>query len=158
MKSKILKLSSIVLLLLFIGAGCQDNEIELIRIDSINTNAQISEHLDSIFSRNNNCLLNFEKDTLINTIFGFADFNEIDNCHDISEIEFDNYNLIVGKIKVASVSDKISSIVLTSNNSNYIIEVSIDKCVECWGAIGYIYFWRLYPKLQSEFEIKFSVN
>lgn len=154
----ILKLSTVLLFFTFISAGCQKDDDEWLQIEPINPNAQITEHLDSIFSMNNNCLLNFEDDTLIHTIFNYIDFKEIDSCHDLSEIDFDNYTLIVGKIKVASISDQISSIVLTTNNRNYKMEASIDKCVECYWAIGYIYFWRLYPKLQSNIEIKLSVN
>lgn len=157
MKHKILILSTIILVFAFISAGCQKDD-EWVQIDPISPRTQIRVHLDSIFSKNNNCLLNFEGDTLIHTILSYADFKEIDSCHDISEIDLDDYTLIVGKIKVSSISDKISSIILTSDNSDYIIEASIDKCVECYWAIGYLYFWRLYPKMQSEFEIKFSVN
>lgn len=158
MKSKVLKLSTIVLLYAFIGVGCQKEEAEWEQINPINPDANLNEQLDSMFSKENNCLINFEEDTIIYTIFSEADYNEIDSCNDISGINFEDYTLIVGKIKVASISDEISSIILTSNNSSYLIEVSIDKCVECWGAIGYIYFWRLYPKLQTEFETSLSVS
>ena len=153
-----LRLSIVIILITFLSMGCQKDEDVWEQIAPININTQISEHLDSIFSEQNNCLLNFEKDTLLHTIYGINDFDEVASCNNISEIDFDNYTLIVGKIMVSSISDSISSVVLTTNNCSYKIKATIDKCEECWGAIGHIYFWIIYPRLRSEFKTTFSVN
>lgn len=152
------RLSTVIILITFLSIGCQKDEDIWEHIAPIDIGVQISEHLDSIFSEQNNCLLDFEKDTLFHTIYGINDFNKVASCNEISEIDFDNYTLIVGKIMVSSISDSISSVVLTTNNCSYKIEATIDKCVECWGAIGHIYFWIIYPRLRSEFETTFSVN
>ncbi|MBN1651591.1 MAG: hypothetical protein JW857_09690 [Bacteroidales bacterium] len=161
MKTKILKISATSLLLailslLLMAAGCEKDNGVWIQIEPINPNEQISEKLDSIFSRDNNCLLNFEKDTLFHTIFSYADFNAIDTCNTVLEIDFDKYTLVTGKVMVPEMTYSISGITLTYNNASdvYKLEVSIDKCEECYTVIDYLYFWRLYPKLNSKYKIE----
>ncbi len=133
---------------------------EWIQINPSELDNQTAAQLDLIFSRDNNFLLNFQEDTVLQVIFSHSDFGELDNCNTISEIDFDNYTLIAGKITVPSISDNISDISLSSSNirGSYKLEISIDKCVECYWAIGNLYFWRLYPKLNPGYKIDFSVT
>ncbi len=84
---------------------------------------------------------------------------EIDSCSIIPEIDFDEFTLIVGKFMVSSISDSISNITLSSNNTTkYILEVSIYKPDGRYAAIGQLYFWRLYPKLESENDFELLIN
>jgi hypothetical protein len=163
MKTAILKMGFIFLFLSLTGAGCEDNENnggEWIKIGSLTTDVQLSTQLDVIFSEDNECLQNFQEDTLLHTFFTRNDVMEIDNCNTIPEIDFDKYTLIGGKIMVSSISDQISAINLTSNDikGKYKIEVSIYEPDGRYAAIGYFYFWRLYPKLESKYQIELSVD
>lgn len=160
MNTTILKISFISLFLSLMVPGCEKEEDEWIVINSSTQNTGIANQLDIIFSEDNNCLLNFQKDTILHTIFAQNDVAGMDNCNSIPDIDFGEYTLIAGKIKVASVSDRISAITLTSNRAKdgYKLDVSIDKCDECFGAIGYLYFWRLYPKLNSKYNFELVVT
>lgn len=160
MKTTILKISFIFLFLSLMGAGCEKEEDEWIVINSSTQNTGIVNQLDIIFSEDNRCLLNFQKDTVLHTIFAHNAFMGMDNCNSIPDIDFGAYTLIAGKIMVASLSDHISAITLTSNRAKngYNLDVSIDKCDECYGAIGYLYFWRLYPKLNSKYNLELLVT
>ena len=161
MKTTLLKISFIFLLLSLMGAGCEKGNDEWSQIDPLVANTQLSTQLDLIFSKNNDCLLSFnEKDTILSPIFSSEDLLKIDDCNTIPEIDFGNYTLITGKIMVPSMPYNISTITLISNSaeSKYKLEVSIDKCNECYPTIGFLYFWRLYPKLNSKYKFELSIT
>ena len=84
--------------------------------------------------------------------------SETFTCHEFSEINFSNYTLIVGKVQVYSISDAIASINLNSKDNSYKVEIVIDKCTECYGAIGSLYFWKLFPKLNTGYNFEMVVN
>jgi hypothetical protein len=158
MKSiNIIHLTSVLFISIFIFASCQKDN-ECLQINSAEPEKELSEYLDSIFTRHNNCLTNFENDTLFHFIFSSNNFENIDNCHRISQVDFNNYTLVVGKVQVSSISDKLESINLSSKNKGYKVKISIDKCTECYAAIGYLYFWKLYPKLNSNYNCELVVN
>jgi hypothetical protein len=152
------------LIIILATVGCSKDSIksdgEWIQINPSEPDVQTAAQLDLIFSRENSCLLNFQEDTVFHVISSHSDFGELNNLNTILEIDFDNYTLIAGKITVPSISDRISEITLTSSNtmSRYKLEISIDRCVECYWAIGNLYFWRLYPKLNAGYKINFSVT
>lgn len=160
MKIKILKLSIIILLLSLMGVGCERDNGVWIQIDSLEPNKEIKTNLNSIFTDNNECLLNFQEDTVFNVFYSQDELKKIDTCNTIPEINFNEYTLIVGKVMVSSISDSITSIILTSNTTKarYNLEISIHEPVGRYGAIGYLYFWRLYPKLESDYNIKLFIN
>lgn len=160
MKTTIFKISFIFLFLSLIGPGCEKEDDEWIEINPSNQTTGTANQLDIIFSEDNNCLLNFQGDTVLHTVFVPTTFMGMDNCNNIPEIDFGAYTLIAGKIMVASISDHISAITLTSNRAKdgYKLNVSIDKCDGCYAAIGYLYFWRLYPKLNSEYNFELVVT
>ena len=157
MKSKILHFTSILLLTIFTIMSCQ-KEDEWVGIEGLNTESHIAEQLDSIFSHDNDCLTMIEDKGQLRAIFGSNNFQELDNCHQTPEINFNEHTLIVGKIQVFSISDDIASINLSSKNNKYKVEVLIDKCTECYSAIGYLYFWKVYPKLKPGYSYELVVN
>ena len=163
MKIYITKISRYILFLLtlslFLTMATCEKEDEWIQIESYNPDKQLGILLDSIFSQKNNCLLNFQADNVFHAIFSNSDFMEIDSCNNIPEIDFNEYTLIIGKIMVSSISDSISNITLSSNNtSKYELEVFIYKPDGRYAAIGQLYFWRLYPKLESENDFELLIN
>ena len=148
-----------LVLCILIMSSCQ-KENEWVQIDSIQADLELTDYLDSIFSEQNSCLTIFDNDTLFHVIFSSDDIKSIDNCNEFSEVDFKEYTMIVGKIMVSSISDKLGPINLSSDSNKYLLEVSIDKCTECYAAIGYLYFWELYPKLnaQNNFEMIVAQN
>ncbi|MBW8332309.1 MAG: hypothetical protein K0M40_09845 [Prolixibacteraceae bacterium] len=160
MKATIKKISLMFLLFSLMGVGCEKEEGEWIQIDSLTLNEETDIQLNSIFSSNNNCLLNFQKDTIYHVIFNQNELRKFDNCNSIPEIDFSKYTLIAGRVMVSSISDNISSIILTSNknNASYNLKVSILEPQGRYGAIGYLYFWKVYPRLETIFEFKLLVT
>lgn len=167
MKSKILKLLLFYSLLLafcvaLLGAGCnnEDDGDEWIKVEPIIPNISISAKLDSIFLEGNDCLIDFQKDTVYIILFSQKELIEINKCNTMPNINFDEYSLVVGIVKVSSISDSISAIVLNSNEIKdvYNLEVSIHEPEGRYGAVGFLYFWRLYPKLNSGYEKNIIIN
>lgn len=160
MKAIIKKISLIFLLFILVGVGCEKEEGEWIKIDSLTLNEETDIQLNSIFSSNNNCLFNFQKDTVFHVIFNQNELRKFDNCNSVPEIDFSKYTLIVGRVMVSSISDNISSIELNlnKNNASYNLKVSIFEPEGRYGAIGYLYFWKVYPQLETTFDFKLSVT
>ena len=150
-------LISISILSLFIFTACE-KESEWVQINSVSAGAELNTHLDSIISAENSCLINFNNENVLHAIYSNNKIGEIDNCHEVSAIDFSSYTLIVGKVQVYSISDKIGFVNLNSKDNNYKIEVVIDKCTACYGAIGSLYFWRLYPRLKMGANFELDVN
>lgn len=158
---KIILIASIAFLLLFIvGAGCKKDDEKWVQIDSLSPDKQISNQLSTVFSGNKNCLSNFQGDTVFHVIFSQNELKEFDKCTIIPDLDFDKYTLVVGKIMVSSISDSISTITLTSNASKaiYNIKISIFEPDGRYGAIGHLYFWRLYPILNHDYDFKLLVT
>ena len=143
-----------------VGAGCEKEEGEWIQIDSLMPNEETGIQLNSIVSNNNNCLLYFQKDTVFYVISNQNDLAKMDNCNSIPEIDFKKYTLIIGKVMVSSISDNISAIVLTSNatENSYNLKISILEPDGRYGAIGHLYFWKVYPRLETGYDFKLSVT
>lgn len=155
MKRINLLLISVFILTIFVAC---EKESGWVQIDAVGTDAELSEHLDSIFSDNNSCLTGFESSNIVYAIYSTASFETIDDCHDISGINFGNNTLIAGKVEIFSTLDKIGSVNLSLKDNSYQVEVIIDKCTECPAGVGYLYFWSLYPVLKSEASFKMVVN
>jgi hypothetical protein len=91
MKSiNIIHLISVLFISIFLYTSCKKDN-EWLQINSAEPEKELSEYLDSIFTRHNNCLTNFENDTLFHFIFSSNNFENIDNCHRISQVDFNNY-------------------------------------------------------------------
>lgn len=155
---KFLEFVITVMLVVLIGVGCREVDDGQIQIEPQMPSAQVVENLDSIFSSSNKCLSGFNEDTVLYTVFSHTQLESFDDCQDFSEIDFSEFTLVVGKITVSSISDSISTVTLTLNDNKYKVEVTINKCEECYAAIGSLYFWRLYPKLQTKFDIELVVR
>lgn len=158
MKQIFFKLSTVLLLFLFIGASCDEETEYPVNIEPIPVEGALKIKLDSIFSSENSCLKKFSNDTVCHVLYSEDDFLSIDDCNDISEIDFSIYSLIVGKIQVGSINDSIFDIVLSNVDEKYNIEIQLEMCTECYGAIGQLYFWRLYPALDPYYEKNISVT
>ena len=161
MKPTIFKISAVVLLFALMEAGCEKEDNKWVQISPSVASTQLSTQLDLIISKNNDCILNFyEKDTVLSPIFSREDLLGIGDCYSIPEIDFENYTLITGKIKVSSMPYSISSITLLSDSSEskYKLEVLVDRCNECFPTIGFLYFWKLYPKLNSKYKFELLVT
>ncbi len=160
MKRVVLQTGISFLLLFMMGAGCTKDGEEWVQVDSLIPDAQLSSQLNSTFTENNACLLNFQKDTVFHVIYNKKELAEINICNTIPDVDFDKCTLIVGKIMVSSISDNISEIILTSNDNKaiYNIEISIFEPDGRYGAIGNLFFWRIFPRLKSGYDFKLLVT
>lgn len=143
---------SLFVVFMLMEASCQHDEEHQTFIMPIELENDMRHQLDSIFSSENTCLINFSNDTVFHFLFSEEDFRNVDECNEITEIDFNKYTLVVGKIQVASINDSIFDIELFEEDKKYKIEIKIEKCTECYGAIGQLYFWRLYPDLSPYYE------
>ena len=157
MKFKNSLLISVIVLATVIFTACQKDS-EWVQINSVSTSAELTEHLDSIFSAQNNCLTGFEKSNIVHAIYSTAGFEDVDDCHDISGINFGNNTLIAGKVQIFSTLDEIGSVNLSLKDNSYQVEVIIDKKPNSPAGVGYLYVWSLYPVLNAGASFKLDVN
>jgi hypothetical protein len=160
MKLKVLKISAIILLYSLLGAGCEKNEDEWTTIESLTPDISIKTQFDLIFSDDNECLIGFQTDTVYDIFYSQAELEKIDTCNIVPIVDFEKYSLIAGKVMVPGMISNISDITLTycDSKDSYKLEVFIDECEECYDAIGYLFFWRLYPKVKTEYNFNVFIG
>ena len=116
---------------------------------SLNDNS-LKERLDSIFSEKNPLLTKINGDTLLFVINNEQDFSEICKKNNIGlSIDFEKQSIIWGRILTSSISDKITSQQLSeciTLPNNYKYDIYKEKCTECWAALGFLYYWAVYPQ------------
>jgi len=157
-----------LLAILFIAniPGCTKDTPEIkdewVEIDSIMPNQEISERLNSIFldSWNKNQCLNINYRTILYRVNSVEEYEKIDTCNSTPIIDFSKYTLTLGGFGLPSAYYEISDIKLSSNKAKgtYNFEISVDTCEYCYPVYGYKYFWRLYPKLNSEFQFQLLIK
>ena len=77
MKPKDFSLISIFILAIIMFVSCE-KESEWVKIDSVDAGIELSEHLDSIFTEQNSCLVNFDNENIIHAVYSA---NNIGNIH-----------------------------------------------------------------------------
>ena len=124
---------------------------------------QLKTNLDIIFSENNELVKNIKGDTLLYLINSkdelLAISNNINTTIDI-DIDFENQSIIWGKFLTSSISNSIVSkqLLVCHSSSNYKYEISLKKCTDCWEALGYLYYWELYPQKINIDNFTFVIN
>jgi hypothetical protein len=136
-----------------LSQGEEENakDCEWTKLTSVSVEGQLKTTLDNVFSDNNELLKVIKSDTLfvINNreeIVGLQGFSEYPDRW--MEFDWNNQCIIGGKIQTSSVSDEILSQQLSEclNQSLYVYEIEVKKCTDCYWAIGYHYFWAVYPR------------
>ena len=110
---------------------------------------QLKNVLNIIFSENNELVKNIKGDTLLYAINSKEELLEIShNINTIIDIDFENQSIIWGRFLTSSISNNIASKQLSvcHSPSNYRYEISVEKCTDCWEALGYLYYWAIYPR------------
>lgn len=116
----------------------------------------LKQSLDNIFSDNNNLVTTIHGDTLLFVICNQADF--ISLCPNYSivpqveQIDFETHCIIWGRVLTPHIPYTVLSkeLFFCDSENNYKYEVAIEECVNCWTALGNLYFWGVYPKLENE--------
>ncbi len=148
---------SAIALWLFVATGCNKQEMRCdIALDVIKISNNAKVLLDSIISNKNTFLRTNLKDSLnIFVVNSKTDFKKKFNT-DI-DIDFDTITIISGVVRTASISDKIDELVLYQCNTSEIfkLDISILIAKNGWTQIGYLYFWKAYPKINMK---KFSTT
>jgi hypothetical protein len=154
-------------MLLFMAfASCTKEKTEKkdvwVEIDSIMPSQGISDKLNSIFldSWNKNECLKISYRAKLYSVNSMEEYQKIDTCNTIPEIDFNKYTLTLGGFSVPSAYYKIWDIKLFGNEAkaSYRYEISMDTCAYCYAVFGYKYFWRLYPKLHSDYQFELSIK
>jgi hypothetical protein len=169
MKTKILLL---VLGSIFLfSLGCS-NDDDLSNEDNNETNTEstinpvlisdaLKKEFDYVFSDNNEIAKNVKGNKLLFAINSEQELKEIGYVPGLSSqaVDFANQTVVWGKILTSSVSDKILDKQLSVNSSDkYNYEVIIEQYAEHWTALGYLYFWEIYPKKINATDISLIVN
>jgi hypothetical protein len=151
MKTKILFLSTVLLL----SFGC-DNNTDLSEdgngknedcnwntVESVLLSEDLKIKLNNTFSEQNRLVNNIAGDTIVFVINNEQDFLKVcDNQAIISGMDFEKNSIVWGRVLSSSISDKIARKQLFEcpEYTRYKYDVKIEKCVECWTALGYLYF------------------
>lgn len=163
MKKNHLKLISVFFLSLsligFLMSGCENNDT-IITVEPVTPDENIVLDLDNMFSKENDCLIDFKQELVYEILYTQADLNKMDTCSSVPTVDFENYTLIVGEVMVPGIVSTITNVVLNYNQSKdkYILEVSVNECEECFPSIDYLFFWRLYPKLSTDSDFEIIIN
>ena len=139
---------------------CSDDDScdwELIEPSVINDSIN-EEMLNIIFSEQNVRLKDLD-----DTLLVIRTRQDLENIYDIDDevgIDFENYVLIGAKFKTSSISNSISKVNLNrcDMDSSHRLEVEVEQCTECFTAIGDLYFWRIYPSIDSQNSIDFVIK
>ncbi|NQU53016.1 MAG: hypothetical protein HQ522_10815 [Bacteroidetes bacterium] len=157
MNSRVTQFAFLFLFVISIFTACK-KEDEWARINAINPEATVANQLNEIVGADNSCLLMTNNKSEIKVIFSSENFAAVDNCNEVPDIDFSNSTLIIGKVEILSISDKIGGVSLSLLNSTYKIEVTLDRCAECEEGTGYAYFWRLFPKMELGYNLELDIN
>ena len=151
--------------LLFMAVSCEpippEQDCAWIELTPSTLTEQLNTVLDVVFSENNELVRNIEGDNLLYVINSKEELLEIShNINTVIDIDFENQSIIWGKFLTASISDSIASkqLFVCYPSSNYKYEVSVKKCTECWHAVGYLYYWNIYPQKINSNNISLIIN
>lgn len=159
MKNHKIHIVSLILLVAVICFACGEDDPEWQTVNEINPiNPNLAAVLDDIISKDNDCLTLTSDGNQIRAIFAESNFSVLDNCNDVPDIDFSNATLVAGKVELLSTNAKIGSVNCTKLGSKYRIEVVLEQCDQCTEEVGFKYFWRLYPKFETDSNLEFDVN
>ena len=131
------------------------------RIESGYFDRTIKKRFRYFFSENNELAKNIKGDTLLYVINSKEELLAISgNINTVMDIDFENQSIIWGKFLTSSVSNTIASKQLLKCHpfSNYRYEISVKNCTECWTALGYLYYWDIYPQKININDISLIIN
>ena len=130
-------------------------------VESVLLSEDLNIKLNTVFSEQNQLLKNVIGDTIVFVINNEQDFLKV--CDDqaiISAMDFEKYSIVWGRVLSSSISDKIARRQLFEcpEYTRYKYDIAIEKCVECWTALGYLYFWDVYLKKINNENITLTVK
>ena len=139
----------------------ENNNCEWTKLNPVVLTEQLKDNLDIIFSENNELVKNIKGDTLLYVINNKEELLEIShNINTVIEIDFENQSIIWGRFLTSSISNNIASKQLSVcyPSSIYRYEISVEKCTECWAALGYLYYWAIYPRKININNVSLFIN
>ncbi len=125
------------------------------------TATDIKAKLNAVFSETNPLVANIPGDTLFYVIHSKEELAKVSmNINTPIDIDFENQTLVWGRILTSSISDNIHSKQLSvcESSSDYKYTVTVGKCIDCWTALGNLYFWDIYPRKIDAKDIAFIVS
>jgi len=139
----------------------ENNNCEWTELKSVVLTEQLKNDLDIIFSENNELVKNIKGDTLLYVINSKEKLLEIShNINTIIDIDFENQSIIWGRFLTSSISNNIAlkQLSVCYPSSNYRYEISVEKCTDCWEALGYLYYWDIYSRKININNVSLIVN
>ncbi|GEM_PF-6002569 len=129
-------------------------------IPSIIVPQETENNLNKVFSKDNTILNNNDENNFILKITTKQQLNNLSDDELDIDVDFDKYFILGGRIQTSSISNRISihQLKVCNAQSSYNYEVIIEKCTECYPALGFLYFWNIYPKSISENEVTLSIK
>ncbi|MDR1092075.1 MAG: hypothetical protein LBL79_13455 [Prevotella sp.] len=121
---------------------------EWTHLTPISVENQLKIVLDEVFSAKNDLVKNIKSDTLF-VINNEQELRNVSkNINTVINMNFDRQSIVWGKIFVSSISDVIRAkdLYMCIQSSDYKYEISMEKCIDCWAATGYLYFWEIYSQ------------
>ena len=138
-----------------------NNECDWKKIQSNVLTEQLNTTFNVFFSSDNELVANIQGDTLLYVINNMDELLNLSNSlYTPINFDFEKQSIIWGRIFTSSVSNTISSKQLfkCKSSSQYKYNVIVDKCIDCWTATGYLYFWEVYPRKIDVNKVSLIVN
>jgi len=157
MQGKTINFTFLILLFVILNVSCGEDDLQWTQINAVTMDGSLVAELNSTFSEANDCLILTGNSSQMKVLFSNENFQALDNCNTVPVIDFDQYTLIGGRINVTSTSNEIASVNLSLLDNKYKVEVNLGACTEC-EPHGFIYFWRVFPKLEYGYTYDFDVN
>jgi len=142
------------------NAATGSDDCEWTELSPVVLAEQLKNSLDIIFSENNELVKNIGGDTILYIINSKEELSEISNNANEIDIDFENQSIIWGRLLTSSISNSIASkqLFLCHSSSNFKYEISVQQCTDCWTALGYLYYWEVYPQKININNVALIVN
>ena len=115
--------------------------------------------LDLIFDSSNPKLRNLVEDTVYTISSGDELLKLCPEGLQCPNVDFSKSGIVYSVIKIPSISDEFVSSELTYNKESDALNfvVTIQECLDCWDAIGYIYPYGIYEASYIQKPIKLKI-
>jgi len=142
------------------NAATESDDCEWAELSPVVLAEQLKNSLDIIFSENNELVKNIKGDTLLYIINSKEELLEISNNANEIDVDFENQSIIWGRLLTSSISNSIASksLFVCHSSSNFKYEISVKLCTECWTALGFLYYWEVYPQKININNVTLIVN
>lgn len=149
-----MKANFFILTMVTMLVACAQSNINSEIISPVVLDEDVTDRLNEVFNGNNAKLRLFGNQNISSSIDkpvyiiqSERDLESIcPNNIDFPKIDFSKCCIIYSSIQTSSISDELlaTSLYFSKERNMFYFNVSIQKCVDCWTSIGYLYPYGVY--------------